>query len=75
MKILALGDFGHTGLAIALREPLSRLHKMCGYEIVLLGIGYNGWSYFLDEDLYPFSVLPVYGRKFGEDCLAKAGMK
>ena len=75
MKILALGDFGHTGLAIALREPLRKLHNSGEHEVLLLGIGYNGWSYFLDEDTYPFPVLPVYGRKFGEDCLVKAAKK
>ena len=75
MKILALGDFGHTGLAIALREPLRRLHKSGEHEILLMGIGYNGWSYFLDQNTYPFPVLPVYGRKFGEDCLVKAAKK
>lgn len=75
MKILALGDFGHTGLAIALREPLKRLHLSGEHEILLLGIGYNGWSYFLDKNLYPFPVLPVQGRKFGEDCLGRAARK
>lgn len=75
MRILALGDFGHTGLAIALREPLRRLHKSGEHEILMLGIGYNGWSFFLDKNLYPFPVIPVYGHKFGEDCLVKAAKK
>jgi len=75
MKILALGDFGHTGVGIALREPLRRLHNSGKHEVLLLGIGYNGWSHFLDNESYPFPVLPVYGKKFGEDCIVKAASR
>ena len=75
LKILALGDFGQTGLGIALREPLKRLYLTGKYDVIQMGIGYNGWSAFLDKNIYPYPVIPVYGRKFGYDCLHKAVMK
>ena len=75
LKILALGDFGQTGLAIALREPLKRLYLSGKYDVIQMGIGFNGWSAFLDKNIYPYPVIPVYGRKFGYDCIHKAIMK
>ena len=76
-KILALCDFGNTGISESIRLPLAHLHEQ-GHEVWQLGLGYNGWSNRIDRKMYPWGdrMLPIFGRsdhdRFGQQAIAEA---
>lgn len=77
MKILALSDYGHTGINESISHPLMHWHNQ-GHEIWQMCLGFNGWTAFANRDEYPWAdrLLRVIGEdqglRFGEACLYKA---
>ncbi len=70
-KILALSDFGVSGISESAIGPLKHWHEQ-GYEIFHLALGFNGISAGVDERLYPWRnrLMPVNpgseATKFGQ---------
>jgi len=77
LRILALLDFGTTGISESLRLPLVHWHEQ-GHEIWQLALGYNGWGARLERTMYPWAdrMLPIFGvspeERFGQRVIANA---
>ena len=52
-RILAISDYGHTGIAESLKPQLRHWHDQ-GHEIWHLGLGFNGWTAAVDVEEYPW---------------------
>lgn len=77
-RILALSDYGTTGISESLRPILKHWFDQ-GHIISQLALGYNGWGAGVDRTMYPWyeRLLPVYGTgsnadRFGQKLLHKA---
>lgn len=77
-KILAVSDFGHTGINESLRHQLKHWHEN-GHEVWQLALGFNGWTPAVPLDEYPWRdrLLPMLvgsdpRSKFGQNCLHDA---
>lgn len=77
MRILALSDFGNSGISESLREPLHHWHAQ-GHEIWHACVGFNGWVGAVDERDYPYKdrLLRIIGadtpdERFGQICLER----
>lgn len=77
LKILAILDFGTTGISESLRLPLIHWHNQ-GHEIWQLALGYNGWGAKIERTMYPWAdrMLPIFGiapeERFGQRVIANA---
>ena len=77
-RILAISDYGNTGIGESLRNPLKHWHEV-GHEIHYLGLGYNGWASQIPRDLYPYAerVMPMMDQfdtraRFGQQSIVNA---
>jgi glycosyltransferase involved in cell wall biosynthesis len=66
--ILAISDFGTTGIAESARLPLTHWHNK-GHEIWHLALGFNGWQNVIDRKMYPWyeRILPMFGGGSAKD--------
>lgn len=78
LRILALSDFGSTGIAESLATPLLHWHDL-GHEIWHLCAGYNGWNYGVDKVRWPWleRMLPINfsldtNERFGQKLIGQA---
>jgi glycosyltransferase involved in cell wall biosynthesis len=75
--ILALSDFGVSGISQSIHEPLKYWHDQ-GHVIFHLALGYNGIYSSVDEILYPWRerLLPIHAtseaNKFGQNQIRQA---
>ena len=76
--VLALGDYGHTGLAESVAPQLHTWHER-GHEIWQLVSGYDGWVCDVSREAYPWAerILPIFGSDpiaagYGRTTLARA---
>src|ERR1017187_4553225 len=70
-RILAVGDFGHSGLSEAIRAPLHHFHES-GHEIWQLAYGYSGWLPAIDRKEYPWAERVLRSGDFGQSTLGAA---
>ncbi len=70
-KILAISDFGNSGISESARYPLLHWHNQ-GHEVFHLALGYSGCSSSVDAKMYPWRdrLIPIFPRneqtKFGQ---------
>lgn len=76
--ILAISDFGTSGIAESMRHPLTHWHNK-GHEIWHLALGYHGWPILDDQrKMYPWAdrMMPILATnnddKFGQKQILRA---